>query len=403
MSPIPEGYRIISATNIEEIEMMRNAWEGMQIHPISDIDHYLNVLGTRTNVIRPHVILVVHNERPVTLAVGRIEKIPFDLKFGYKKICSPTARSFTIVYGGLLGDLSKEHCALLYDEFMKLMNNRQVDLIRLNNLDVNSNMYHLVTTRPGILSKDHFAITNTHWRMSAPESVEMFLKSRSRKHRYWLQRLERVLEKDHPKEVKYINYVSDSELSKLFADAESIAKKTYQRGLQVGFSDSKETRSVLTPIAKKGFLRGYFIYIKNEPCAFWMGQQYENTFTLLYTGYDPALRKYELGTILFVKMLEDLCSLGNIKLIDFGFGEAPYKSRFGDHNWQEATIHIFSSNIGGLKINTLRMLTIGGYRLSVGLLKRFNLLDKAKRSWRQKVIAQDKKDPPDEKQESSIA
>jgi len=134
-----------------------------------------------------------------------------------------------------------------------------------------------------------------------------------------------------------------------------------------------------------------------------MGQQYENTFTLLYTGYDPALRKYELGTILFVKMLEDLCSLGNIKFIDFGFGEAPYKSRFGDHNWQEATIHIFSSNIGGLKINTLRMLTIGGYRLSVGLLKRFNLLDKAKRSWRQKVIAQDKKDPPDEKQESSIA
>jgi hypothetical protein len=379
-------YKIVYAANLEEIERIRDVWQGMQPHPNSDIDHFLNVLNSRPNVIRPHVVLLANNERPISVVIGRIENIPFELKFGYKTIYSPTVRSLTVNYGGLLGDLSKENCTLLLKDLMRQLDDGQADIVRFNYLDLNSNMYHLATTIPGLLNRDRFLVSSMHWRMSIPDSIEAFYKTRSRKHRYWLRRMEGLLNKDYPNEIKYVIYTSENELSKLFADAEYVAKKTYQRALRVSFSDCEETRKVYTHRAQNGRVRGYILYIKNEPCAFWIGWYYGNTFYPDYTGYDPRFKKYELGTLLFIKMIEDLCSLRNIRYLDFGFADAPYKSRFGNENWQEATVNIFASNLKGIKLNMLNMLGSGSYRFMVALLKRFSLYGKVKRYWRNRAI-----------------
>ena len=376
------NYKITCATNLEEIEKMRDVWEGMQTHPNSDIDHYLNLANTRSNIIRPHVILVTQNGHPTSMVVGRIEKLRFELKLGYKRIYCPTIQSFTVIYGGLLGNLSGDLCEALFREIMRPLENGQADLVRFNYLDVDSNMYRLANTLPGIFSRDRFPVVNTHWRMNVPKSIEDFYKSRSSKHRGWLRRMERLLERDYPGEVKYICYKSDGELIRVFADAEYIAQKTYQRDLQVGFVDSEETRKIYALLAKKGRLRAYITYIKNEPGAFWIGELYGNTFTLFSTGYDPMFRKYELGTVLFLKMLDDLCTLGVVRYLDFGFGDASYKSRFGDESWQEATVNIFSKNLNGLKINMPRILIVGSQRVALKCLKRFNLLEKIKKVWR---------------------
>jgi hypothetical protein len=379
------GYKIATATNLEEIEKIRNIWESMQTHPNSDIDHYINVINLKQNIIRPHIILLNYHDRPISMIAGRIEKLPFDLKFGYKRLFSPMVQSLTIIYGGLLGDLTKSSCEILFKEFTRLLSSGQVDIIRINYLDINSPLYHFAAKTPRMFSRDLFPIFNTHWRMILPETIEAFYKSRSRKHRYWLRRIERLLEQDYPDEVKYIGYESDGGLAKLFTDAEYIARKTYQRGLHVGFIDSGETRKIYSLLAKQGRLRAYVMYIKNEPSAFWIGEHYRNTFYLYSTGYDPIFKKYEIGTILFVKMLKNLFSIGGIEYLDFGFGDAPYKMRFGDESWQEATVHVFSTNFSGIKLNMLRMLTMGSYRFSLGLLKGLNLLGKAKKLRRSQV------------------
>jgi hypothetical protein len=380
-----EKYTITTVTSIEEVEKIRDIWEGMQNHPNSDIDHYLNLMKARSNIIRPHVILVSENGNPVSMAIGRIERLSFDLKLGYKKIYSPTIRSFTVIYGGLLGLQSPELSEVLFREIMNPLKNGQADLVRFNYLAMDSYLYRLVDTRPGFFSRDRFPVVNTHWRMTVPPTIDDFYKSRSSKHRSWLRRMERLLVKDYPEEVKYACYKTGGELDQVFTDAETIAKKTYQRDIKVGFVDNEETRKVYALLVKKGRLRAYFTYIRNEPSAFWIGELYGNTFTLFSTGYEPVFRKYELGTVLFLKMLEDLCTLGVVQYLDFGFGDASYKSRFGDQSRQEAIVNIFSKNVNGLKINIPRLLIVGSQRGALKFLKRFNLLEKIKRIWRKQL------------------
>jgi len=385
-------YKITTVNTLEEIESIRPIWESIQTHPWADIDHYLNNLNYIPNTTTPHIILLTQNEKPKSLVIGRIDKRIFDLKLGHKKIPSPTVRSFTVSYGGLLGKMTDYECKLVYKEFMRLLKDGKADVIRLNYLSVNSHLYNLALTMPGFLSQDRFPVFNTHWQMDLPDRMEAFYKSRSSKHRYWLRRLDRIIERDFPNQVKYIIYGGNSNLSKVFTDAEIIAYQTYQRGLHVGFIDNEQTRKNYSFLAKKERFRAYMMYIKDKPCAFWLGEHYKNTFYLYSTGYIPGFKKYEIGTVLFVKMLEDLCSSGDIKYLDFGFGDAPYKSRFGDKSWEEASIYIFSRKFNGLKLNFMRLLTSGTYSILIKLLIRFHVLEKVKKLRRRKMIENAKKE-----------
>ncbi len=379
-------YIINHITTIEDIEKIRSVWESMQTHPNSDIDHYLNLIVTRTNIIKPYIFLITSDNNPVTLVIGRIEKFPFELKVGYKKIYCPVIKSLTVIYGGILGDSSGQICKIIYTEIMQLLAIGEADLLRFNYIETDSELYKLVSSRPGMFNRDLFPVTNKHWRMTIPSTLDDFYKSRSSKHRHWLKRMERLLMKDFPDEVKYCCYKSDKELEKVFADLEYIAQNTYQRRIGVGFSDKAETRKTYTNLAQKQRLRTYILYIQNKPCAFWIGELYGNTFHLFSTGYDPELNKYELGTILFIKMIEDLCSIGDVKYLDFGFGDAAYKSRFGNANNTEAIINIFSNRFRSLKISILRIIIVGSQEYAKNILKRFDLLEKIKRKWQHRRV-----------------
>ena len=142
--------------------------------------------------------------------------------------------------------------------------------------------------------------------MTSPDSLDDFLKKMTSKHRYWLRRLPRVLERDYSGKVTYKCYQRGDDLDRLFVDAEEIAKKTYQRDLGAGFVDNAEMRQRLFLSADKGRLRAYLLYVDDKPCAFWIGTLYGKVFYLDFTGYDAAFKRYEPGTILLMWVIEDL-------------------------------------------------------------------------------------------------
>jgi CelD/BcsL family acetyltransferase involved in cellulose biosynthesis len=92
-------------------------------------------------------------------------------------------------------------------------------------------------------------------------------------------------------------------LDHLFHDVEEIARKTYQRGLGVGFADTTRMRQRLELAARKGWLRAYLLYLGERPCAFWIGMLYGDTFVSDYTGYDPDLRQFSPGIGLVMRMI----------------------------------------------------------------------------------------------------
>jgi CelD/BcsL family acetyltransferase involved in cellulose biosynthesis len=201
-----------------------------------------------------------------------------------------------------------------------------------------------------------------------------------------LKRIGKVLERDFPGRVAYRTFRSPEEVDRACADVEAVAAKTYQRGIGAGFANNEENRKRFRLCAEKGWLRVYALYIDDQPRAFWSGTLYRGIFHLDFTGFDPELRKYEPGTAVFLKMIEDLCASG-VTLVDFGLGTAPYKERFGDTSWEEISPWVFAPGFRG---NTLGLLVGASNvlnRATKSFLQKTDLANRIKRLWRGKLAA----------------
>ena len=383
---LPKDYILTIARSIEEINSLRNIWEEFQSRPNSDIDHYLHVITEDKSVIRPHVTLLQHGGKPVALAVGRIECERFSCKFGYKIIYAPLVKTLGIVYDGLLGDFSIDNSRIILDSLLQTMRIENLELIRFTYLRIDSPMYELVKNYSSVLTRDHLKSPSIHWRMDVPENIKGFYSSRSRKHRYWLNRIRKVLETEFPGQVHYKIYTDEQDIDELIVNAESVARKTYQWGLGQAFRDSPEMRKRLRAFVERKQLRAYILYIRDDPSAFWLGRRYGNTFYLNLTGYDPEYKKYELGTILFINMLQDIAENTNIDYIDFGFSDQPYKARFGNECWEEEDVYLFAASWRGLRLNIIRTVIGACWVYTGGMLNKLGIKDKIKRLIRDRLI-----------------
>ena len=87
---------------------------------------------------------------------------------------------------------------------------------------------------------------------------------------------------------------------------------------------------------------------------------------------------------LFMKMIEDLSKI-RVKEIDFGFGDALYKNRYGDESWEESSVYIYAPSWKGAKMNAYSMLTGKIHHYSEKLAKKADILQKIKTKWRRKI------------------
>lgn len=376
------GCRVAVLNSVEEIESLREFWTNVQWNPELDIDFVSFIVCTRPGIICPYVIVVYDNDKPVTLLAGRIENGSFEAKLGYKTIWRRKVRQLGIFYGGLMGRTDPETIKLVLRQLLCSLRKEQIDLLFWSGVRRDGDLQNLLRLVPNVLCRDHLSRPVQHWTMTLPGSVEELLEKRmNKKHRYWAKRTMRALEKDFPGAVRLGCFLKPNEVEKLFADVLVVARKTYQWGLGVGFQDNEEMRKRLKLEAGKGWHRGYVLYLKEQPIAFWICVVYKGTAYSAFTGYDPAFRKYEIGTGLFLRMIGELCKEG-VKELDFGPGSAFYKERFGDASFEETTISIFACNIRGVSLNMARLVLQGPVDVARRLISRLGWEQKIKRLWR---------------------
>ncbi len=381
---IPEdSYTIYTAKSVEEIEHIRDIWEEMQWHPNADIDFYLTIVNSRKEIIRPHVLLIKKNGKPDALVIGRIEDNRIRCNIGYKTVYKPEVRYLTIIYGGLLG-ISDINSNIVVSELYKVLKEDGADVLYFDFLNINKNLYKIANNTPGYFYRDFMPEIKQHWRMSLAGGVEGFFERMNSKRRHEIRRITRKFEREQDVQIKRFEYQRDVE--QLCIDGEEISRKTYQWKLGVGFAGNFENRNRLKLLAEDNRLLAYVLYVQDAPCAFWIGSIYKDTLFLAFTGYDPIYRQYEPGTILFVKMIEDIC-LNNtyIKDIDFGFGDAFYKQRFGTTCWKEGSLYLFAPSIKGMRINAIRSSVLLISKIMQFLLKKTKFEEKIKRHWRKKL------------------
>ncbi len=368
-------------TSFEEIAAVADFWKAHQWHPNADWDFYHVIVRTRSEIISPCVIEITENNHLLALVIGRIESTKLSIRFGYATLLAPQIRQLVLIDGGFIGEWSERNYPLLSGFLNTFLRQKRLDCALISQVKTGSPLQLTLGTHRLAKTASDIAL---HWLMDLPATWAEFLQSRSKKHRYWLKRLNNILDKEFPGQWGTTLYTSIEDASIFLKAAEKIADTTYHRGLGVGIRYNKENLDRMTLEAGRNQLRGYVLSIKGEPCAFWYCSTYGQTLHLCTTGYNSTLRSYELGTVLLMKVFQDHCGSA-VHTVDFGLGDAGYKQRFGTRNYTEHTYMLFSPSMRSQCLSALFTLAAKAGILSKRILNKLKLTQTLKTLWRRKI------------------
>jgi len=371
----------------EDLKKIRSFWEQVQWHPYTDIDYFIRFAKAHQGFIKPHAMLLSIKGKPQTLIIGWVQDERKKFKIGYKTVLTLKARCLHIEYVGILGDASYSNCAALIEEIQKYLKNEEVDFAYFKSIKHDSEAFQGTTQVPSFLHRDHFLYLNPHWKLSLPNSFKEFYQKRSKNTKSNIRKYKNRIIKGFGQNYNIRCFQGEDEVDQAMKDIETIAAKTYQRGLNVGFVNTPEARNEYIFAAQKGMLRAYVLYLNNIPSSFLIGFVYKNIFNLGSLGFDPEKEYYHPGMFLFLKMIEESCLDDKIDAIDFGFGDADYKKKYGDECWQEVSVFIFANTLKGMQFNAMKSLTTVFSRYAIKILGCFNMLDWVKRKWRRRLAS----------------
>jgi hypothetical protein len=343
------------------------------------------IVQSLPEVVRPHVVALYRYGKLESILVGRLESKLLSFRVGYVNLFRPWARCLTFVYGAIHGDASAQSTEVLVHAVMDSLNQGEADVALFEFAPLDTPLYQLALRLPGVLRRDTRPAPQAHHSLALPSSIDGVYSRMSRERRKHTKASIKKLEAGPFGKVTIACYSAPQELDKLFQDAEEIARKTYQRGLGVGFADNPMVRRRLELGARKGWLRAFMLYVGDRPCAFWIGMLYQGTFVSEYMGYDPEFRQHSPGMVLIMRVIEGFCRGANgdvVRELDFGLGHAEYKEALCSRTWQEAAVFIFSPTLKGITLKLMRTVT----RLLDGAARRAlaatDMVQRLKRVWR---------------------
>jgi hypothetical protein len=376
--------RVESLTEVRQLEALKEQWLQWQWHPNCDFEFFRYVVSHRKDVIRPHVLAVRRGGETTAIIAGRLEQGIAPVKLGYKTLWRPSMRTISVPYGGVLGELDAAASHLVVQTLETSLKSGDAGRIFFNSLQEGTPLLKAVTESPGWLRRDRLADWTEHWKMSIPKDLGQLLSRMKSKHRSEIRRNSRRLREDNVNQIEFRTVREAGCSESLCRDVEEVARKTYQRGLGQGFVYSEENVKRFEMAAASGHFRGYVLYAQQRAKAYWIGEISGRTYYPTYTGYDPEFRRYEVGTLVLLHALEQLATEG-VSAMDFGFGDAFYKSYFGDESWRERTISLYAPKFKGVAVNISQGVATRLHRAGTHILAHVGILNRFKRAWRDRL------------------
>ena len=373
-------------TTLAELEVVRPFWEASQRHPEADYEFFRFLVSTRPEILSPCVFALYDGDRPVGLLSGRIEKASISFRLGYLTLFRMSVRQLVLVKGGLMGEGGLDAMRIFLAALDDLLRREHLDRAFFEQTRLASEFPELLQRmfKPWRLLLRGEVYEHRYLRL--PNQWDEFLALRSRKHRYRLKNLSVPLDRDFENRWEIREYRRAGAVAEFVAAAESIARRTYHRGMGVGFSASDEMTRRIGMDADRGNLRGYVLWIDGGPAAFWYCTVYARTLHMNATGYCPEYREYEPGTVLLMRLLAAHCGTG-IGTVDFGPGDADYKARFASEHYLESPVSLFAATPRGVLLKTVLGTLTGAGSAARRVLNRFRLTGYIRTRWRRRFEA----------------
>jgi hypothetical protein len=384
-STAPNGSAVIKVyRDVSALEELREFAHSRNPGPTGDLDFYRSIVCSFPEFVRPHVIVIFRDNKPQSLLLGRLERRKIDVRFGYLRVPTPNLNILTFDTEGWLSGLSADDSDLFVQEILSALRNGEADAASLHHIETAHPLYNLARSRPGRVFSDHLPLLQIHWVRRLGRSGS-FLESLSKNRRKAHRRRTRLLFEAFSGEVRIDCFHDCSRIDELMQDAEAVARTSYQRGLNAGFVHDERTHRRLSLAARRGALRSYVLYLGNRPSAFFITSLWADVLCGDFMAFDPVHAKYQPGTYLLMKVIEEVEKEDGeppLTTIDFGFGDAQYKTMLGSDHRQVASLYIFAPTVKGAALNLARTFASLADRAAKAVLERTGTLSRIKLSWR---------------------
>jgi CelD/BcsL family acetyltransferase involved in cellulose biosynthesis len=324
----PVHPRATVARTVAEVVALRPAWERLGApHLDADIDHFLAVVRSSPDVVRPHV---VHLERPGhedVLVVARLVDQRIPLRVGYRTMGATRVRALLVSFDGVLGARTDEDRAAALAALRADLRRGEADVLVFQKLPDDAPLRSLVH-RSVPAWQVAVSAPMQHHQLRTADSLDALLEQRPSKSRQRIRRELSLFRRHHEGRFEVRRLDHPDHLSRLERDLETVAARSYQRNLDLGSVDTRVQAELLTVARDRGWLKAWMLYLDDRPVSFWWGMSYRGVFEPGATAYDPAYQGAGVGFFTFMQMVDDLCHDPEVDLIDFGFGDAEYKRRF---------------------------------------------------------------------------
>jgi hypothetical protein len=370
---------------VADLEGLRRFWQSRATDRDGDLDFYLFIIGASPEAARPHVLIVRRDGKPDAMLIGRLENRRIQIGSPYIGLQSPILRILTFIDGGVLDGISASDSDLFARAILSSLRAGEADVAVLERLRTDYPLYQHTRSLADGLCVDPFPVRLTHRVRRLDDGP--FLASLSANERYNQQRRSRRLAAGFSGNIRLECFHDAAEIDRLMSHAEEIARRSYQRGLGVGFFATANMRRRLILEANRGSLRAHILYAGDHPCAFWIASLFAGVLYNDFMAYDPSYAKYAPGMYVVMQVIEevsrDRSESGGARVIDFGTGDAEWKVRLGNEAWEEASVFIFAPRLKALSVNAMRTLAAIIEASTRSVLQRTSLLPRLKRFWRQ--------------------
>jgi hypothetical protein len=339
-----DGTTVSVATTLAEVEALRNTWNSFSVTDIdSDIDYFLSVVSHGDQQTEPHVLHIRRVAGHDLLVVARRQILKLPLRLGYSVLGTISLRALIISFDGILGSTCRADEDLVFRCLREIQKEGRVDLVLMRNIDVHGDRYAAakVSTAWFLRGRGHPA--TRRWVADIPDTFEKFLENRSPKTRKKLRWQDRALQKAYGDGLQMRVFNRPEEMEDLCHDMQTVAARSYQGGLGVAFAKTPAELALMRLGLAKGWHRTWILYLNGRPVSFWKGFAYGDTFFVRTPGFDPNFVKDSVGRYAMLRMVEDLCADSTITRLDFGQGEAEYKSSFSRDVRLESEIMLTSA------------------------------------------------------------
>ena len=385
------GLEVVVVRSIEGIEAIRETWERLQSNEPypkinADIDRYLMMHTAARHDSEPYILLLKEFGHYVAMLIGLIEKKHVKCAISRKTLFAPVLRQLMVVYGGIIGRVTNETCRLLLGELIRVLRSGEVDVVWFHKLETDSLLYRVARTMPDLLGRDYFPKAERHWYMSVPNHIDRFWKTCSRNRRKHLRKYTKRLETRYPGQVKMVTFSRQEEVAEGLRIGADISANTYQRAFGGGLVNDDSTRAIFEAAAKKDWLRIYILFVAGEPCAFLYVLKYGRIFFAEETGYSPKWKDWNVGSIIHLKVVEQICGDPVVDTLDFGFGDLHHK-RLGDsRQWTEAPVFIFAPRLFPVFVNLIRSSTLVTTIFTQRIIDRLRIHNLVQRYRRRRIL-----------------